>query len=267
MDDVAAVAAAVAGDDRPSALRQPPPLSARWAAAPRQNSAASAARAKNANANRTSAGGWSSASVNAATATVATTATASGARTSLHSDPALTRRQASSGPIPVNRTSTIASGAVYWSNHGEPSDDFSPVNASEISGKKVPQKITTREPDQEQVVDQEDRLARGQRLDPPLGAQVVEARDDQRRRADDHDRDQAEQRRADGRGAEGVDRLQDPRADQEGAEQREREGRDDQRHVPDLQHPRFSWTITECRKAVPTSHGISEAFSTASQPQ
>ena len=31
--------------------------------------------------------------------------------------------------------------------------------------------------------------------------------------------------------------------------------------------PRFSWTITECRKAVPTSHGISEAFSTASQPQ
>ena len=31
--------------------------------------------------------------------------------------------------------------------------------------------------------------------------------------------------------------------------------------------PRFSWTMTECRKAVPTSHGISEAFSTASQPQ
>ena len=31
--------------------------------------------------------------------------------------------------------------------------------------------------------------------------------------------------------------------------------------------PRFSWTITECRNAVPTSQGISEAFSTASQPQ
>ena len=31
--------------------------------------------------------------------------------------------------------------------------------------------------------------------------------------------------------------------------------------------PRFSWTITECRNAVPTSHGIRAAFSTASQPQ
>ena len=31
--------------------------------------------------------------------------------------------------------------------------------------------------------------------------------------------------------------------------------------------PRFSCTMTECRKAVPTSHGISDAFSTASHPQ
>ena len=31
--------------------------------------------------------------------------------------------------------------------------------------------------------------------------------------------------------------------------------------------PRFSWIITECRNAVPISHGISEAFSTGSQPQ
>ena len=31
--------------------------------------------------------------------------------------------------------------------------------------------------------------------------------------------------------------------------------------------PRFSWIITECRKAVPVSHGISDAFSTGSQAQ
>ena len=31
--------------------------------------------------------------------------------------------------------------------------------------------------------------------------------------------------------------------------------------------PRFSWIITECRNAVPVSHGISEAFSTGSQAQ
>ena len=31
--------------------------------------------------------------------------------------------------------------------------------------------------------------------------------------------------------------------------------------------PRFSCTITECRNAVPVSHGSSEAFSTGSQAQ
>ena len=31
--------------------------------------------------------------------------------------------------------------------------------------------------------------------------------------------------------------------------------------------PRFSCIITECRKAVPVSHGSSEAFSTGSHPQ
>ena len=31
--------------------------------------------------------------------------------------------------------------------------------------------------------------------------------------------------------------------------------------------PRFSWIISECRNAVAVSHGISDAFSTASQPQ
>ena len=31
--------------------------------------------------------------------------------------------------------------------------------------------------------------------------------------------------------------------------------------------PRFSCIITECRKAVPVSHGNNEAFSTGSHPQ
>ena len=34
-----------------------------------------------------------------------------------------------------------------------------------------------------------------------------------------------------------------------------------------LSIPRRSWTMIECRKAVPVSHGISEAFSTGSHPQ
>ena len=45
--------------------------------------------------------------------------------------------------------------------------------------------------------------------------------------------------RPDGRLAERVDRLEDPGADEERAEQGERERRDDQRDVPDLEHPAF----------------------------
>ena len=107
---------------------------------------------------------------------------------------------------------------------------------SEISGKKVPQKIAARERDQQQVVDDEDGLARDQRVDPLLRAQVVEAGDDQRRRADQHHPDQAEDVGPDGAVAEGVDRLQHAGADEEGAEQRQREGGDDQAGVPDLEH-------------------------------
>ena len=87
-------------------------MSERCASAPRQNSAASAARAKNANANSASAHGSEAASAKTTTATVAATANASGARTCRHTEPTLTCRQASSGPMPVNSTRTIASGAV-----------------------------------------------------------------------------------------------------------------------------------------------------------
>ncbi len=112
-----------------------------------------------------------------------------------------------------------------------------PVKSSEISGKKVPQADHRGERHEEQVVDQEDGLARDQRVDPLLRAQVVEPRDDQRRRADQDDADQAEDVGPDGAVAEGVDRLQHAGADEEGAEQRQREGGDDQAGVPDLQHP------------------------------
>ena len=61
--------------------------------------------------------------------------------------------------------------------------------------------------------------------------------------------------------------CEDAGAHQERAEQAHREGGDDQRRVPDLQHERFSCTMIECRKAVPSRNGISAAFSTGSQAQ
>ncbi len=61
-------------------------------------------------------------------------------------------------------------------------------------------------------------------------------RDDQDRRPDHDDPDQHEQGRSDLGLAEGVDRLQHARANEERAGQRERERRADQRDVPDAQH-------------------------------
>ncbi len=70
------------------------------------------------------------------------TATRSGMRKTRLTEVQVTRRQASSGPIPVNSTRAIASGVVYWSNQGAARELFVPVKSSEISGKKVPQAIT-----------------------------------------------------------------------------------------------------------------------------
>ena len=77
--------------------------------------------------------------------------------------------------------------------------------------------------------------------------------------------DEAEEPAADRALRERVDRVDHARAREERAEDRELERERDEHHVPDLQHPRFSWIITECRNAVAASHGMSAAFSTGSQ--
>ncbi len=61
-------------------------------------------------------------------------------------------------------------------------------------------------------------------------------------------------------------RNQHPRRTGEGAQQAQGEGGDGQQHRPGARKlPRFSVTAGECSSAVPTSHGINEAFSTGSQ--
>ena len=92
---------------------------------------------------RASAHGLCAASVKAQRTTRVSTAIASGMRKTRLAEDQVTRRQASSGPIPVKSTSRIASGVVYLSNQGAASELLLPVKSSEISGKKVPQAITT----------------------------------------------------------------------------------------------------------------------------
>ena len=70
------------------------------------------------------------------------------------------------------------------------------------------------------------------------------------------------------RGAERVDRVEDPGADQERAEDRRacRLARISDAFQT-FSIPRFSWIMIEWMKAVTHSHGISAAFSTGSQAQ
>src|SRR6188472_166477 len=105
MDDVAAVAAPVARDDPDQRRRHRAALSERRAEAPRQNSCARPTKAKVAKTKRARAQGRCAASVSSARTTPAPAATAAGTRKTRLAVLQLTRRQASSGPIPVKRTS------------------------------------------------------------------------------------------------------------------------------------------------------------------
>ena len=112
-----------------------------------------------------------------------------------------------------------------------------PVTASAISGKNVPQKIDEAQRDQQQVVEQEDRLAREQRVQPVLGAQRLRAR------RDEEDRPAIIAAISSRNGTPSVEapnawiEFSTPRAHQERAEDRQHAGGQHQRHVPDPQHP------------------------------
>jgi len=84
---------------------------------------------------------------------------------------------------------------------------------------------------------------------------------------DQSDRQEPGEPISDGRLREGVYRTDDAAAGQE----RSKNGSQNVAKTSHIFHifniPRFSCIITECRKAVPVSQGMSDAFSTGSQPQ
>ena len=139
------------------------------------------------------------------------------------------RRQAMTGPIPDSSTSRSASGTVYLLNHGGPDGRLRPGHRLRDQREERAPEDDEGQADQHDVVAQERRLARQQRVEAVLGAQHGAARDDQVDRADDHQRDQRDERDAERRGAERVDRVEDPRAHQERAQDRQRPGGQHQR--------------------------------------
>ena len=93
-----------------------------------------------------------------------------------------------------------------------------------------------REAGEHHIVGQERALPRDRRVDPTGGPELISPPGDEAERHDDDQREEREEPRADLRLDKGVDRLQHTRAGDEGAENGERERRDDQGQVPDPQH-------------------------------
>ena len=88
----------------------------------------------------------------------------------------MTRRQASTGPIPDSSTSTSASGVVSRSNQGGPTLAFVPVSASEISGKNVPHMITRQSPTSTRLFSRKNASRESSESSLRLAAQVGQAR-------------------------------------------------------------------------------------------
>jgi hypothetical protein len=152
-------------------------------------------------------------------------------------------------------------------NHGGPTDAWLPVIASEMSGKNVPQKTTKQSETSTRLLSRnaasrdssESRrfsLRRdGEReatsaIEPPIMA-TISSRN-------------------------GTPRVEAPKAwiDCRIPERTRKVPRMASTPVASTSEtfhtfsiPRFSWIITECRNAVPVSHGIRDAFSTGSQAQ
>ena len=197
----------------------------------------------------------------------ATSATAIGKRTSRNTAAGVTRRQASTGPIPVSSTSTRASGIVSRSNQGGPTLDSVPVSASEISGKKVPHMITRQSPSRTRLLSRKNasressesiraserrsgnratirpaETATTQPMNTSIWTPIVDAPN-----AWIESRMPLLTRNVPSSASANVAQISDT--------------------FQTFSIPRFSCTMIECRNAVPTSHGISEAFSTGSQAQ
>ena len=172
-----------------------------------------------------------------------------------------------SGPIPLSRTSASASGTTYWSNHGGPTDALSPVTASEMSGKKVPKKITAQSPTSTRL------LPRKTASRDSSESSLFSLRSDSRR---DTTRAIEPAIITAMSVTNGTPSVEAPKA---WIESRIPERT---RNVPRIAStpvdstsdafqifsiPRRSWIMIEWMNAVPVSHGISDAFSTGSQAQ
>ena len=167
----------------------------------------------------------------------------------------------------MSATSTSASGVTTRLNQGGPTLASVPVTASEISGKNVPQNTTSASATRIRLFSRK-----------KASREISESSRDVLRRSG---RRQTTSATEDTMTSAMKVRNWVPMVDAPNAWMDSRIP-DRTRNVPSsastnvamisdtfqtFSIPRFSWTMTECRKAVPVSQGSSEAFSTGSQAQ
>ncbi len=180
---------------------------------------------------------------------------------------AVARRQAMTGPIPLSSTSARPSGTVQRSNHGGPSAVFVPVTASLMSGKNVPRNVTNASATRTKLFAM--KTASRDSSESSMFSLLSVSRRETTRAIDPAISTAMKM-------TNGVPSVEAPKA---WIESRMPERT---RKVPRIASvpvarmseafhtfsmPRRSWIISECRNAVPVSHGSREAFSTGSQAQ
>ena len=212
-------------------------------------------------------GGLSAASVSASSATSTIATTASGTVRIRRSEEGEKRRHASIGPIAVSSTSTSASGATSRLNQGGPTLASVPVTASEISGKNVPQRITRQSPTSTRLFSRKNASRESSE-----SSRASERRSGSR--AMISAAEPAITRPMNTRNWTPIVDAPNAWIDSRIPLRTRKVPISASVNVAQISDtfqifsiPRFSCTMIECRNAVPTSHGITEAFSTGSQAQ
>ena len=151
--------------------------------------------------------------------------------------PLLIRLHEMSGPIPVSAISARPIGMKTVLKNGGPTDSRTPVTTSAIDRVDRSPQDRERGAEEQDVVREERRLPRHQRVESVGASQRVVAHRDHHQAPDQHHAQERQEPFADRPFGERVDAGQDARAREEGPEHGERVRHQDQGDVPDLEHP------------------------------
>ena len=163
------------------------------------------------------------------------------------STPGVPFRHGSAGAIAMKNNSATPIGTVKASKYGAPMLTTLPDIAWTKSGKTVPTRTTSANAPKRKLLTRKAPSRETAASMPPAERSWSPRHPMSTDDAEDHDTEEREQRRADARVREGVDRVIEPGRVRKVPRIVSAKVADQQREIPDPSSPRRSWTITECR--------------------